>query len=384
MNTLDENRGDWTSASNAASDHLCPGRHQAQRGMPELPKTPESTTGERIHAIWCGPGCLNATEEEKDAAESLFEQERELAEQYFGKEAAFETVRCCEQRLWHEFPALFQPHHDLKTSGRFDVVRIHPGTDRALLLDGKTGWRQVEISERNLQLRRLAALVSLNMGALDEIAVAVLKPHSKPSQLCVYSYDDLAKSVAEMERDVSASHNPNAKRIPGEEQCRYCRAREVCPARQAWLGEIMPKALPLPMMPAHIWTPKQRSLFLEREASIRKWLEDRKEEIKELLEKDPDAVPGYRLAPGDVRETITDLQEVYRRFAVEGGTTSQFLKAVKGVKKNLTEQVREVTGLKGNALKSKVGEMIEGCTEWKRSAPTIEKTSAIDVEAKAA
>ena len=55
MNTeqKDERRG-HTSASNAAADRLCPGRHLAQRGLSYEVKDDEATQGTLIHAVFAG------------------------------------------------------------------------------------------------------------------------------------------------------------------------------------------------------------------------------------------------------------------------------------------------------------------------------------------
>lgn len=73
MTTLDENRGEWTSASSAEADRLCPGRHQACANLPDLPPTPESTTGERIHAFLAGDK-VELSVEEYDAATACLER----------------------------------------------------------------------------------------------------------------------------------------------------------------------------------------------------------------------------------------------------------------------------------------------------------------------
>lgn len=55
-------RGNWTSASSAAADRACPGRFQAQIGLPEPEQSPEAESGEIIHAIWTG---MKLPQEEK-------------------------------------------------------------------------------------------------------------------------------------------------------------------------------------------------------------------------------------------------------------------------------------------------------------------------------
>lgn len=370
-------RGEWTSASNAWADRLCRGRHQAQIGLPELPSTEAGESGQVIHALWTGLEPPNKpTPEEREQAEALREQEQRLAEEFFGTTAGL--VRLVERRLWHEFEtASTDPEQkSLQTSGQFDVALVRPASRRALLLDGKSGWLPVTPNHSNLQLRRLACLLWLQLDA-HEIGVGILTPFARPQPPCVYSGADLQRSLLELEEDVRQSHAPNAARTPGEEQCRYCRARESCPARLAWLSVALPVTWPsLPMVSARDWTPAQRVLFLEREKEVRDWLEARKAEIKNLLAESAGAVPGYELRPGRALETITDAAEVLKRFRDGwGGTLDAFMKCVKVGKTALKEEVRALSGHKGRELTADLEALLSGCLEIRAAAPTIERTT---------
>jgi hypothetical protein len=368
-------RGEWTSASNALADRLCPGRHQAQKDLPELARTEESEAGAVIHALWTdSEPQREPTVEEKEKAETLREQEGRVAEQLFSTREGL--LRIVERRLWHEFPVSTNGSQPgtLKTSGQFDVALVHPQSRRALICDGKSGWLPVTPNPSNLQLRRLAALLWLHLDPV-EIGVCILKPFGQTEPLCVYNGPDLQRSVAEMEEDVRQSHEPNAPRTAGEEQCRYCRARAGCPTRLVWLSAALPVVSPpLPMISARDWSPAQRVLFVEREKEARDWLETRKEEIKTLLAENPEAVPGYGLKPGRTIETIRDCQEVWNRFSSElGGTLEAFMKCLKVGKTALKEEVRALSGHRGKALETDLDALLAGCVESKPSAATIQR-----------
>ncbi len=368
-------RGEWTSASNALADRLCRGRHQAQIGLPELPPTAEGQSGTVIHALWTGQQPpREPTPDETEKAEALREQETAVAREFFGSREGL--VRIVERRLWHEFPVSRSKggRRILKTSGQFDVALVHPGSARALICDGKSGWLTVSPNPSNLQLRRLAALLWLQIDS-REIAVSILKPLAKPEPPCLYTLADLQRSIAEMEDDVRQSHSPAASRMAGEEQCRYCRAREICTTRLAWLAGALPACWPaLPMVSARDWTPAQRALFLEREKAVYDWLQARREEIKILLAESPQSVPGYGLRPGRTLETIRCPQEVLHRFIRQfGGTLDHFLECIKVGKAALKDELRVLSGHQGQALEADMVNLLSGCIETKTSAPTIEK-----------
>jgi Protein of unknown function (DUF2800) len=371
----DQFRGDWTSASNALADRLCRGRHQAQQHLPELPRSHESDAGSAIHALWTGTKPIRETTvDEMEKAQALREQENSVAGSFFKTSSGL--VRIVEGRLWHTFPAATngQNQANLKTSGQFDVTLVHPESRRALICDGKSGRLPVPPNPANLQLRRLAALLWLHLE-YQEIGVCILQPFAKGAPPCVYMTSDLQRSVGEMEDDVRQSHQPNAKRTAGADQCRYCRAREGCPTRLNWLSAALPVKGPrLPLVSAREWTPAQRALFLEREKDAHDWLETRKEEIKALLAETPEAVPGYGLKPGRTLETITDTQEVLKRFCDGlGGTMETFLKCIKLGKMALKQEVRALSGRRGQALEAQMDALLAGCIESKPSAPSIER-----------
>lgn len=331
------------------------------------------------------------TPDELDKAQALRDAEDAACREYFGGPDALETLRFVEQRLTLSLDNFNQPECDhkfvdsvcclkcgwiptLRCSGQFDVARVHTPTQRVAIFDGKSGWNDVTANPRNLQLRWLAALYFENIGA-EEIAVGILKPFGKPSPFCVYSKDDLAKAVLEMESQVRAMFDPNAKRTPGEEQCRYCRARNVCKERADWLSAALPALVPalLPMtLPVSEWTPSQRTAFLDVEKGCRDWIKDCREGIKELIKQDPDAAPGYTLRDGRVDKPIVVPVEVHRRFVAElGGTTDAFMSTVEINKDELKKVVREVTGHKGKELTADLDALLKGCVESKKCEPSI-------------
>lgn len=386
------NPRDWPSASPAEANTKCLGKFLAERGLPELPRDKDdlADSGNIVHALWTGKfdpdKHRTPTPEEVDKSYALIDAEEKACTEYFGDEWP-KTMRFVETRLTlsiSDLPGIalsskvvlpVPANEILRCSGQFDVARVHTPTQRVLILDGKTGWNDVTANPRNLQLRWLAGLYYENISA-EEIAVGILRPFGKPSPLCVYSKDDLAKAVLEMESQVRAMFDPQAKRTPGEEQCRYCRARNVCRERADWLSAALPALVPalLPMtLPVSEWTPAQRTAFLDVEKGCREWIDEVKAQMKPILEKDPDAAPGYALRDGKTLETIVDAQKVFSRFIEAGGTAEQFMPAVKILKDKLKQAVRDSVGSKGKELELQIRLLLEGCVESKKCEPSIVK-----------
>jgi hypothetical protein len=356
-------RAGWTSASNALADSLCPGRHIAQRGIPEPVKGDDAMTGTRIHASLATetlPATL--TLEERETFDACREIEKKVVSQFFG-DAALKVFR--HERLW--------VGEAIKHSGEPDVV-FRSGT-KALILDYKVLNGDVAESSRNLQLRDLACLVYANVPLLDTVGTAIIQPMVTWSpEVCVYQKADLERAAGEMAQRIVASNNPQSKRVAGEKQCQWCKAKSVCAEFNRWQGALIPVDEPaLFKVAMQQWTPAQRALAASVLPIAGKRLEEIKDFLKGLLAADASAIPGWHLADGNKREVIVDSQGVFDRFATLGGTLPQFLACIQVQKGKLEEAVNEATGAKGKALKAAMGTLLAGLTESKQNAPSLER-----------
>jgi hypothetical protein len=371
-----------TSASNAQADDLCPGRHLAQRGIPEPPKGEDASIGTRIHGALAGESGLlpSLSVDERDTFDACRAIEKKLVVQFFGSDdPKFKVQR--HERLWVRWPNPLKPFEPVKFqhSGEPDVV-FRFGT-KALILDYKVLSGDVAESSRNEQLRDLAVLVKVNSLMLDEIAVAIVQPlvtHSP--ELCKYTEADLERSALNLRARVEASNNPKSLRVAGEVQCKWCKAKTSCKEFAAWQGKPLvalaesADEVALFKVAMALWTPAQWATALDLRERGEKFFELLKDEAKARLEADPNSIPGRCLKPGAVRETIINPQECFDRFAAEGGHLNEFFPCIKVEKTKYKEAVAEVTKLKGVKLKAKIETMLEGLTESKQSAPSLARS----------
>ena len=114
------------------------------------------------------------------------------------------------------------------------------GTPRksALVADLKSGFAVVEKAELNLQLRGYAVLVDdVSGNELGNVYVSILQPRLwSPSEritLARYTRDDLSKAREHIYDIIEKSERKDAPLVAGEEQCRYCKAKLMCPAFRA-------------------------------------------------------------------------------------------------------------------------------------------------------
>lgn len=360
-----DERGGWTSASNAAADEACNGRHALSKGIPDE-TTKDSDRGDRIH-LWLTGNEVALNDEEMDIAESIESISKGRLEAWQQSHPKIKEV-LIEHRLWHEVDGL-------KHSGKADVIYISED-GAALVHDYKTGRMEVEEPPTNKQLRDLAVLVAVNKGVHD-ITVDIIHPFSRFNHPpCRYERNDIAVALVDMEERIKACNAPNAPRNPGPEQCNFCRAKGVCP-------EFAFSQLPanwttteLPLSPSQI-TAGIRQLSDQRLGRFlsltRMAAEVAEREVRERLGLLPNCVPGWTMRPGRTTETITNPQGVFTKAFAKGVTTERFMEAVKVSKTGLKSALKEATGLKGKALDSALDEVLEGNVEEKQSNPVLQE-----------
>lgn len=372
--TTDERRG-ATSASNAEADLNCPGRHLAQRGLPDF-ESEYAEVGTSVHDALATNDPSKLTAEQRETYDRCLELQGRLVADFFGEENAALAKPWSEDpanpeasRLWVRFKANGQEYEHSCRPDRFWRLG-----DRALILEWKTLYGEVLASPQNLQLRDQQVIIRGHFLIPGEIGVAVIQPNvtMKP-HVCVYTAADSQRAFGEMCARIVASNDPASPRVPGEVQCRYCRARNGgrCLEYQRYAGSMVPGMLNLLDVPAAAWTPEQRSMFLNRAGVAQKWLDECRQAIKEGLEKDPAFAPGWGLRPGNVLKEITNALLAFERFAALGGTREQFLDCVKVGRTRLKTAIGEVTGTKGKALDTALAQLCEGIVTEKQTAPFI-------------
>lgn len=336
-------RGEYTSASNAAADALCAGRHNAQKGIPDV-TSDDAAFGNMLHgALAVGsPEGLDARQE--DLYLSCLEIEKKVLVQFFGQEIAGITPKpACEKRHWVAFK------DGLRHSAQID--RVHRKGTKVLIIELKSLTGEIPESPKNLQLRDQAVVFDASNSLVSEIGVVVIQPlvtHSP--ELCVYGREDLNRAANELHARVKASNDPNAKRTAGEVQCKFCRASAQCPEYNAWASQMLPAPKTLVDVPVASWTPEQRTVFCNNYDVAQKWLDKAWAEMEKGAATDPSFVPGYALVPNSPRSKIVNLDEVFQRMSALGVTSEQFIAKTGITKEALTELVRTASKKKGKEL----------------------------------
>jgi len=360
-----------TSASSAEADLLCPGRHQAQKGLPNETTT-WSEFGQKVHHALATGKVDGLSTEEEDIVLSCAKIEQSLIQALFGPQVPQLTV-IRQKRFWVKIKADEAGSSHFIHSGEPDV--IYRLGSRAAIFDYKSLAGDVPTSPHNLQLRDYVVLAAGEMK-LTDVVVAVIQPlvtHTPEPVL----YDRLSIKQAEedMFKRIRASNTPGAPRIAGVIQCQnhFCRARFRCDEYASWIAPTLPVPLNDIKTPVLSWTPEQRMAFVANRKIVEKWIADCEREIKKGMSKDPNFIPGYKLGNTGSITDINNPQELFNRFSNLGGTIAQFMGCIDVGKGKLKDAIRAATGLKGKALDDKLDEMLIGIATFTEKEKAIRK-----------
>ncbi|HNR70395.1 MAG TPA: DUF2800 domain-containing protein [Verrucomicrobiota bacterium] len=359
---FDEREG-WTSASNAAADALCPGRHLLQKQAPEEPKSEAATFGEQIHEALATGSFDSLSIEQQRIAGMCADLVRKLEHDYFGD---VEVNRIVEERFWCRVDGR------MRHSARVDLVLVHK--DKALIVDYKTLAGEVGSIEVNAQLRDEAVLVARNL-LLNQIGAAVVQPLVTMSPVIAeYNKEHITQAEAEMFERVRRCNAPDAPRVAGRVQCKWCRAKSICPEYREYIGQNLPHPSLSQIASVEVdkWTPEQRAIFCRTYPVALEWIETVKKQMVAVMQLDPQAVPGYELKERAGRTVVTDNAAAFERLIKAGVNTDEAIKTVTISKTGIEKLLKTASGLKGKALDDAVNELLDGISEKQSSSLTIQ------------
>lgn len=127
------------------------------------------------------------------------------------------------------------------TPGHTDRWRSYMEKGVLVVIDKKFGFKEVTPATSNYQLRVYACAGWEQLsGDLKSVVVAITQPRLPYEQritMAHYADSDIAAAREEIVAIREYTREPDAPLIPGEEQCRYCKAKLICPAFQKAMGD---------------------------------------------------------------------------------------------------------------------------------------------------
>jgi Protein of unknown function (DUF2800) len=360
---FDEEREDLPSASHIESFFLCPGKYNAEKGLPSI-QNEDADRGTRIHDYLAGKD-IKLDKEEQNIADQCFDQARTIAidwralvqEGGIEKEDIFQFF---ETRYWMEDASL-----ERQLSGKVDVVMLAgKAISNALIIDYKTGRNDAVESARNEQLRTLAILLWGEYPTLKEIRVGIVQPLvSSIPEVCDYDETTINIGYRRLITHLEHIKTPNARRVPGERQCKYCKAKLVCPeAKQVMLF--------IPEVNKEI-TAYEMSDLLDRATIAQQIVDAIKNKGKEMAIAGIE-IPGYSLKKGNERRIITDAKVAYNALK-DYVDESEFRECCSITIGKLEDVLSPKLSLKGNKLKDKVNALLNNCMKIEENAPSLKR-----------
>lgn len=224
-----------TSASNLFRRALCPGSQRMEAGLPE-DDSPQSREGRLLHDFAAHPQLDRSFL--KPFQRDLLERNDEL-------------IKSIMERLGRLCPSTPSPPASREVSlkndmisGTPDLLVLFPQDDAALVNDTKFGAKIVERADLNLQLRAYAVLVYDALAQKPQplrIFVSITQPrlgYDERISLAEYMSPDIELARNNIADILEASSREDAPLIAGEEQCRYCKAKLICPEFRRVFGDL--------------------------------------------------------------------------------------------------------------------------------------------------
>lgn len=306
------------SPSSAYRFTRCPGSVREQANYPEQPSGPGAVDGTHSHTL-----LEHCVKEQCDAAymlgatltdhEGNFVVDKERAARV---QVALDYVRqtknlgCRVETERRVNPAHLLGREDM--SGTVDIT-VH-GDNRIEIIDFKDGMNTVEAKgNEQLELYALGALADFKLPVnatypFDTVRLTIIQPKLAVKGLPVISSHDMTvqEVLALIPKYVAAGHavdQPDAPLIPGDKQCKYCRASGCSARSNAALksaGVVFPvvsAATQVVEQDVNAMTDTRLVEILEAAPLMRQMIEQAEAEAQRRLENGK-SVPGLKLVYG--------------------------------------------------------------------------------------
>jgi hypothetical protein len=280
---LDERRG-MPSASGVEGLFLCNGKFNAEKGLVDI-EFSASREGTIRHSLAEMDMPVDQIEDRERAR--AIEVSNKCVDEIRSSTLGADGHKMKEQRLW-----LRDSKGVPFLSGKPDYVELLPKS--ALIVDYKMLYGEHSPAHENAQLFTLASMIMQEHEKVEECFVALVTPMLDPpfsvSSLKRPLVKKWAQQLFKLNTDIQ---KPDAKRVAGPKQCKYCRALPFCPEARELLDGLMNKDIkeiasdPEELRKAHALAGTYETFATRIKALVRK-----------TLTEDPNSVAGLKLGKG--------------------------------------------------------------------------------------
>jgi CRISPR/Cas system-associated exonuclease Cas4 (RecB family) len=313
--------------------------------------SPAADVGTRKHlASTEGPEILS--DREREDWEAVQHKREEFIKGWLGNsQEPFSSVK--EERLW-----LRRGIRPLLTGKPDEVLRQG---NRVVVLDHKYGSYRVADPADNVQLSIYALLASREDDAIEKVTVQILSPHFdfEPFTYTRTELDQLYQSVLVVLASLSDPGAPT----PGP-HCQFCPARLICSAaRNEAENAALAKVIQLP-------TGEGAATLLSQIKRAQALFKEIESFYKQLLEREPGAIPGWLLEPGAVRRSIEDPLKAFEQL-VELFSVQEFLSCCSVSVPELERSLARKKGAPTTQTQELFKRFLGNLLVEKRNAPSI-------------
>jgi hypothetical protein len=261
---------------------------------------------------------------------------------------------------------------DDRSEDAAEGTRLHRAASEPLSPRDDLKPEQMDVVEKSERMEADFFEFILAQDPLLPFYGAIIQPRcANKADIVFYTGDDIATAKKEIDEIWDAAHQENAPRYAGEIQCQFCPCKPICAEYRAWIMALEK----LQHMPSVTWTSEQWDMFLSRRRELAKFLEDRYEDAKKIIEAMPDTIPGWVLEPGDEVRHVTDIPAAYTAFKgiMDAKQFSGCCRVSVGDMEEVIYQARRNTPQKITQKEAKqiVNVTLHGLIERKRKGPSL-------------
>lgn len=247
-------------------------------------------------------------------------------------------------------------------------VSVEAEDNNQLMIYGLMAWARQRIQDK----------------PCDSITVGIVQPRAfhgdGPIREATYEPADILDFALDVHDAVDRAMAIDAPLVPGEKQCRWCRAAGVCPsfarkalaAVQTELSDLDEVVLPVP----ELLEPGQVGQILERLPLFEQWAKQVREHAHEIIEQGG-VIPGWKLVPkramrqwGDEAEVESYLVEVVG-VAPDKVTSKPTLLSPAQIEKALGKKRFSDDGLEAFIVKRSSGTTLAPATDKRPDASPV-------------
>jgi len=196
----------------------CPGSYGMEKDLPELEGNETQTSGNNCHEAMETGDITGLSDSEIANIEKAKEVEEQRISDLCGE---FGKPLSDDREI-----LLTTLDKELEVLNYGTADRVIVFKDVALIIDYKFGFNKVDSD--SVQLLNYAVAVSQRYG-INNVYCCVIQPTISNYPIIRYNKQDLENGLDDIQEIIFNAKDPYAPIIPGESQCRYCKAKFICP-----------------------------------------------------------------------------------------------------------------------------------------------------------